>query len=69
MNSLNALSGKCRVCGCTEFAPCQLETGHPCAWLDSDCTLCTNLRCVAALPIEDLLELVYMPAALPLVSL
>lgn len=28
------IASRCRVCGCTETTPCQLEDGLPCAWLD-----------------------------------
>jgi hypothetical protein len=54
--------GKCRVCGCTELAPCKLidrKTGgiYPCAWVDVEKTLCVNPRCVAETPIPELLTM------------
>ena len=54
--------GKCRVCGCTELRPClaQIAPGEPmiaCSWMDFDHTLCSNFRCVAAVPLDELLEL------------
>jgi hypothetical protein len=51
---------KCRVCGCTELNPCLFRIGglgeplESCAWFDFDHTLCTNPRCVAAIPLRDL---------------
>jgi len=47
-------TGICRVCGCTELAPCCLDGGLPCAWLDADRTLCDNLECIAQVPIGEL---------------
>ena len=41
--------GKCRICGCTDSAPCvSRSTGATCAWTDRTKTLCTNPRCIAA---------------------
>jgi hypothetical protein len=56
------LSGKCRVCGCTELQPCvaQLAPGQPlitCCWLDPGRTLCSNFRCVGRVPMDQLIEL------------
>lgn len=57
---------KCRICGCTAASPCMINpifpcdpsaAGaelEPCTWLDFDHTLCTNLRCLALVPIEEL---------------
>jgi hypothetical protein len=67
-----AVPEKCRVCGCTEFAPCQLVVvGHddqgqadpilqPCGWVDFDHTLCSNLRCVAEIPLDVLMDMPVM---------
>jgi len=57
-----AISGKCRVCGCTELHPClaQIAPGQPlvaCSWIDFDHTLCSNLRCIARIPLHELLEM------------
>jgi hypothetical protein len=54
--------GKCRVCGCTELAPCIIGGGdgnpaEPCAWFDIGETLCTNPRCIAEFPLETLLTM------------
>jgi hypothetical protein len=58
---------KCRVCGCTPLNPCLFAIGgpgeplEPCAWLDSDHTLCTNPRCVATVPLRELERMPLMP--------
>jgi hypothetical protein len=57
-----ALSGRCYVCGCTELNPCLFGggDGNPlatCAWVDLDHTLCSNVRCVAVMPLAKLLGL------------
>jgi ParB/RepB/Spo0J family partition protein len=36
--------GTCRVCGCTEGDPCDLEDG-PCSWANAEKTLCSNPDC------------------------
>lgn len=53
---------KCRVCGCTDLNPCLFGggDGNPvatCAWVDFDHTLCSNIRCIAVMPLADLLEM------------
>lgn len=63
------ISGKCRVCGCTELNPCLSAGGdgnpvEACAWIDFDHTLCSNLRCIALTSLEDILEMALLrPAA------
>lgn len=57
-----SIPGRCRICGCTDFSPCVLEyedEDHqlPCGWLDFDHTLCSNPRCVALVPLDELLEM------------
>ena len=49
--------GRCRVCGCSNDRPCELEDGMPCAWVDLEKTLCCNPRCVALVPLADLEQL------------
>jgi hypothetical protein len=52
--------GRCRVCGCTAFAPCILEvTSFPgnentCWWVDADETLCSNPKCLAVVPLSEI---------------
>lgn len=44
-----AISGICRICGCTETTPCQVVlfgTVVLCSWLDKDRDLCTNRSCI-----------------------
>jgi hypothetical protein len=53
-------SGTCRVCGCTEDRACELVNPedferYTCSWIDIDETLCSNPRCMAVIPIEDLI--------------
>ena len=58
---------KCHVCGCTELNPCIIDPlfpfdgtsgqKEPCTWLDFDHTLCTNPRCVASVPLDELLAM------------
>lgn len=61
--------GKCRVCGCSSVKPClfQIAAGEPliaCSWIDFDHTLCSNFRCIAVIPLDELLELAILrPAA------
>jgi hypothetical protein len=55
-------AGKCRVCGCSELRPCMSEggDGNPvqfCSWFDLEETLCTNLPCIGATPLETLLKM------------
>lgn len=61
------IPGRCRICGCTELAPCHWteiirdeETPMVCAWLDFDRTICTNPRCVAVVPLTELERLVFV---------
>lgn len=54
---------KCQVCGCTELKPCVLDAGEPCAWVDFDHSLCSNPRCIAVIPLEELLEMPWLRAA------
>jgi hypothetical protein len=54
--------GKCRICGCSELRPClfKIEPGHPlvaCAWIDEERTLCSNPRCVAEIPLRELMAI------------
>jgi len=60
--AVQSISGKCRVCGCTELNPCLFDMGpgqplETCIWFDFDHTLCTSLRCVAAVPLEELVDM------------
>jgi hypothetical protein len=59
----NAVSLVCQICGCTEQKPCQiteknLKTGvvrkRACQWFDTNYTLCSNPRCIAQMPLEEL---------------
>ena len=43
--------GVCRVCGCTDVSPCQLNETHGCWWIDEAHTLCSNPRCLAVIPL------------------
>jgi hypothetical protein len=37
---------RCRVCGCTDCAPCIDELGQACAWVGPDlCSACAIARC------------------------
>lgn len=62
---MKTISGICRVCGCSESAPCVLpsefdddpERPLTCAWIDPARTLCSNPRCMAVIPLEELLEI------------
>lgn len=47
-------AGVCRVCGCTELAPCQDSAGYCCMWVDQLHTLCSSTRCIAAVPLREL---------------
>jgi len=61
---------KCRVCGCTELNPCKLGdiegdgSYECCTWLDFDHTLCTNPKCIAAVPLSELLEMPILRGAI-----
>lgn len=46
--------GRCRVCGCTENTPCVIDGEFSCWWVDQQHTLCSNPRCVAAVPLGEL---------------
>lgn len=54
------ISGVCRVCGCTDLAPCVIEEGMlqegawVCGWMDAAHTLCSNLDCIAVVPLSEL---------------
>lgn len=57
-----ASPGKCRVCSCSQLKPCliQIAQGEPlaaCSWIDFDHTLCSNFRCIGAIPLDELLEM------------
>jgi hypothetical protein len=65
------LSGTCRICGCTDLSPCMLfadgsfgndEPGIPyrCGWMDAGHTLCSNSKCIAAIPLDELMEICAM---------
>jgi hypothetical protein len=54
--------GKCRVCGCSELRPClyQEQQGEPliaCSWIDLERTLCSNFRCIAVIPFDELVRM------------
>ncbi len=60
--------GKCRVCGCTALRPClvQIAQGEPlvsCAWIDFDHTVCSNFRCIAMVPLDELLAMAVLRTA------
>ena len=42
-------AGACRICDCTESAPCMDAWGHTCAWIDRTRTLCSNCAEIAVL--------------------
>jgi len=58
-------------CGCTEQTPCLLvhpddipgAIGVPCSWLDETHTLCSNLDCIAVVPLAELCAIVFPYAA------
>lgn len=51
--------GKCRVCGCTDAAPCvDAETMVCCTWVDQAHTLCDNVQCIARVPLAELDEMI-----------
>jgi len=53
-------SGVCRICGCTESTPCAIEMGDEeetlgaCWWIDARKTLCSNPKCLAVVPLEQI---------------
>jgi hypothetical protein len=53
--------GVCRVCGCTDANPCVIEDDEgnvsPCCWIDLDHSLCSNFRCWASVPLDELLRM------------
>jgi hypothetical protein len=55
------VSGKCRVCGCTQDHPCVIPLVTNgfigCSWIDPTQTLCDNVMCVAQIPLDTLLEM------------
>ena len=63
------INGVCRVCGCTDVLPCEVEVNdvNPsgvCQWMDEAHTLCSNPRCVADVPLQILLDVVFPRLAL-----
>jgi hypothetical protein len=60
------LRGVCRVCGCTETKPCHVYQGNDCwggcAWIDRDRTLCSNILCIARVPMDELLAMIRVAA-------
>ena len=58
--SAPCISGVCRVCGCTENAPCLIyveiadQEASPCWWIDRAKTLCSNPQCLAVVPLEQI---------------
>jgi hypothetical protein len=68
MQTIVVTTEKCRVCGCTELNPCLSGGGDGraltrCRWMDFDHTLCSNFRCVAMIPLDELLEMPILRAA------
>jgi hypothetical protein len=68
MTTIVVTTEKCRVCGCTDLNPCLSPggTGGPvtrCVWMDFDHTLCSNLRCIARVPLGELLEMPILRSA------
>jgi hypothetical protein len=72
--------GVCRVCGCTDLAPCIIARGSTvdldgnpaamaaCSWLDPAHTLCSNLDCVAVIPMSELCAIGFPARSTPLSS-
>jgi hypothetical protein len=66
-------SGKCRVCGCTEERACiiqwgpgeSLDTVKACWWIDAKKTLCSNPKCLAQIPLEDIEREILMDLGAP----
>lgn len=56
------VEGRCRVCGCTENRACivqwgpgeSLDTVKACWWIDARKTLCSNPKCLAQIPLEEI---------------
>lgn len=52
---------RCRICGCTNELPCIWNDiggdQNICDWFDIDHTLCTNPRCIAQIPLDELLQI------------
>jgi hypothetical protein len=58
--------GTCRFCGCTEDDPCSVPpygAGDTCAWLDAECTVCSN--CAGAWAAKERAEQAARIAARP----
>jgi len=63
--SASVMSGVCRVCRCTDEAPCVLNAGgyvvgdaaKTCVWIDDAHTLCSSPTCVAEIPMSELCEM------------
>jgi hypothetical protein len=59
------INGVCRICGCTDVLPCTLNQDDDsvpldvCQWMDEAHTLCSNPRCVANVPLQALLDIVF----------
>jgi hypothetical protein len=66
---MSNVSGVCRVCGCTDSSPCVISSeftldNNPhliatCSWLDPAHTICSNLDCVAVIPLDELIEIIF----------
>jgi len=55
------ISGKCRVCGCTDAEACDLGDGDACWWVDAAHTLCSNPKCIAFVPLESMTAEMFGP--------
>lgn len=56
------ISGVCRICKCTENKPCLFSVDgetFPCSWMDEAQTLCSSLRCVAVVPLDEIIDIVF----------
>jgi hypothetical protein len=59
------ISGVCRICKCTAQTPCvsELEGWEGgtviCGWMDLAQTLCSNPRCIAVIPLDDLVDICF----------
>lgn len=58
------MSGTCQICGCTDVMPCAVEVNRVnpdgvCSWMDEAHTLCSNPMCVAEVPMQTLLDIVF----------
>lgn len=64
--------GVCRVCRCTDLTPCKItilvaagrskndgfrEEDGACSWIDYAHTLCSNLKCIAVVPMDEIAEI------------